>query len=319
MPLCAYLPSLLWRVLPSAHGQQPYDRTVDKQRCHHAVLGVGFIVVAFVLVLAELVLDHLVSEMQIFHVPDPMVVLIAFVLVLAFVLVGVVVIVVVLVLAFVLMLAFVLVLTVVVVVAFVLVKDADLLVVAAFRCSSSARPGGRSSGRPCSWRTRGAGRAACGSRCRTCGGAWRTQGGARRSRGACGSRYRTCGSRRTSGARAGGGACGCRSAVPARWEILAGYAVVVGVEIVRVRGVAVELGLSIFLIDKVGTVECVLRRSLVCINEHTRKRGYKHKDWKKDEYSSRHNQPPSDLLERRQYTRMNEGCATWRTIPERVR
>ena len=46
-------------------------------------------------------------------------------------------------------------------------------------------------------------------------------------------------------------------------EILAGYAVVVVVEVVGVRGVAVELGLSLFLIGKVGTVECVLRRSLV--------------------------------------------------------
>src|SRR5215207_8559380 len=68
--------------------------------------------------------------------------LLAVVVVVAFVLIGVAVIVV---------LVFA-----VIVVAFVLVKDADLPVVAAVGgCSSSARPGDTSSGRPC-WRTRGA-------------------------------------------------------------------------------------------------------------------------------------------------------------------
>jgi hypothetical protein len=272
-------------------GQYP----VGDRVANHAFLGRGAIAVAFVLVcvavivvvfvltvivvvrvlalvvlvLAELVLDNLVSTVLVV-LGDPPVVLIAVALVVvAFVLVGMVVIVVVLALAIDLMLAIVhmlvvRVLVVVVVVAFLPVKDADLIVVAAaFRSSSSAPPGGRSSGRPCSWHTRGVGSGACGSRCRTRGGAWRTQGGARRSRGTCGSCCRTCGgARRRSGARASG-ACGCRSAVPARWEILAGYAIVVAVEIVWVRGVTVELGLGFFLVGEGGAVECVLRRSLV--------------------------------------------------------
>jgi hypothetical protein len=81
-----------------------------------AAIVVVLVLAPVVLVLAELVLDYLVSVMLVV-LGDPPVVLIAFVLVLAFVLVGVAVIVVVLVLAF------------VVVVVFVLVKDANLLLI----------------------------------------------------------------------------------------------------------------------------------------------------------------------------------------------
>src|SRR5215208_1661379 len=203
------LPSLQWRVLPPDHEQQPYDRPVDEQRkqCdrrdepggaagvwkfsalwdrvpNHAVLGVGVIdvaivlvgvavivvvlVLAFVPVLAELVLDYL-SPVMLVVLGDPPVGLFAVVVIVAYVLIGVAVIVVVFVFA-------------VIVVAFVLVKDADLPVVAAVGvCSSNARPGGTSSGRPC-WRTRGApdNGSARRSRCRTCRGA-RAGGGTRRS------------------------------------------------------------------------------------------------------------------------------------------
>src|SRR5829696_917211 len=227
------LPSLQWRVLPPDHEQQPYDRPVDEQRkqCdrrdepggaagvwkfsalwdrvpNHAVLGVGVIdvaivlvgvavivvvlVLAFVPVLAELVLDYLIPVMLVV-LGDPPVGLFAVVVIVAYVLIGVAVIVIILVLA-VIVVAFVLVgvaaivvvfvfavivvvlvlavivvafvligmavivvlVFAVIVVAFVLVKDADLPVVAAVGgCSSSARPGDTSSGRPC-WRTRGA-------------------------------------------------------------------------------------------------------------------------------------------------------------------
>src|SRR5215208_1809322 len=199
------LPSLQWRVLPPDHEQQPYDRSVDEQRkqCdrrdepggaagvwkfsalwdrvpNHAVLGVGVIdvaivlvgvaiivvvlVLAFVPVLAELVLDYLIPVMLVV-LGDPPVGLFAVVVIVAYVLISVAVIVIILVLAVVVVVAFVLVgvaaivvvlVFAVIVVAFVLVKDADLPVVAAVGgCSSSARPSDTSSGRPC-WRTRGA-------------------------------------------------------------------------------------------------------------------------------------------------------------------
>jgi hypothetical protein len=98
------------------------------------LVGVGVIVVVLafapvVLVLAELVLDYLLSVMLVV-LGDPPVGLIAFVVVVGFVLV-LTVIVVVLVLAF------------VVVVVFVLVKDADLLLIPTVARRGGIPPGGR--------------------------------------------------------------------------------------------------------------------------------------------------------------------------------
>ena len=53
------------------------------------------------------------------------------------------------------------------------------------------------------------------------------------------------------------------SDVAARGELLAGQAIVVAVEADWVSGIAVELGLSLLLGGKGGTVEYVLCRSLV--------------------------------------------------------
>jgi hypothetical protein len=59
----------------------------------------------------------------------------------------------------------------------------------------------------------------------------------------------------------------------ARWKIFAGYAVVVGVEIVGVRGVAVVHSLSFFLGGEGGTVEDILCLSLVRRNRDAHKHG----------------------------------------------